>query len=36
MNPDLAPGDDEFERDRNTAYLRVSRVLDTLRDQLWE
>lgn len=36
MNPNLAPGDDAFERDRNTAYLRVSRVLDTLRDQLWE
>jgi len=35
MNPDLEPGDDAYDRDRNAAYLRVSRVLGILRDRLW-
>lgn len=36
MNPELSPGDDAYEGDRNAAYLRVSRVLAILRDRLWD
>lgn len=36
MNPDSAPGDDEFDRNRNGAFLAVSRVLDRLLERLWE
>ena len=36
MNPDRGPGDDAYDRDRNAAYLRVSRVLKILRDRLWD
>lgn len=36
MNPELTPGDDAYDRDRNAAYLRVSKVLETLRDGLWD
>ncbi len=36
MNPGVAPGEDAYERDRNGAYLRVSKVLGILRDRLWE
>ena len=36
MNPNVAPGADAYERDRNAAYLRVSKVLEILRDRLWD
>lgn len=36
MNPDREPGDDAYDRDRNAAYLRVSRVLTILKDRLWD
>lgn len=36
MNPDSAPGDDEFDRNRNGAFLAVSRVLDRLLERFWE
>ncbi len=36
MNPNRGPGDDAYDRDRNAAYLRVSRVLKLLRDRLWD
>jgi hypothetical protein len=36
MNPTLEPGAEAYERDRNGAYLRVSRVLGILRGSLWE
>ncbi len=36
MNPDLQPGDDAYDRDRNAAYLRVSSVIEMLRDRLWD
>lgn len=32
---DLGVGDDEFERARNDAFLRGSKVLEILRDNLW-
>lgn len=35
MNPDGGPGDDVYEGDRNAAYLRVSKVLEILRERLW-
>lgn len=35
LHPGLAASDDEFARSRNAAYLRVSRVIDGLRDSLW-
>lgn len=36
MNPELAPGDDAYDRDRNAAYLRVSKVIEILVDRLWD
>jgi len=36
MNPGLAPGADAYERDRNAAYLRVSKVIEILRGSLWD
>lgn len=35
MNSELGPGDDAYERDRNRAYLRVSKVVEILRERLW-
>lgn len=35
MNPDMEPGNDPYERDRNAAYLRVSSVLEVLKSHLW-
>lgn len=36
MNPELSPGDEQYERDRNAAYLRVSKVIESLREGLWD
>lgn len=36
MNPDLKPGDDAYDRDRNAAYLRVAKVVEILRAHLWD
>lgn len=36
MNPNVAPGDDAYERDRNAAFLRVSKVIEILRERLWD
>jgi hypothetical protein len=35
MNPNREPGSDDYDRDRNAAYLRVAKVLAILRDHLW-
>jgi hypothetical protein len=34
-HPDLQPGDEEYERARNAAYVVVSEVLGILKAQLW-
>jgi hypothetical protein len=36
MSPSFGPGDDAFERDRNAAYLRVAKVVEILKDRLWD
>jgi hypothetical protein len=36
INTDLSPGDEAYDRDRNAAYLRVSKVLEILRSRLWD
>lgn len=36
MNPNLVPDDEGYDRDRNAAYLRVSSVLEILKDRLWD
>lgn len=36
MNTDSAPGEGEFDRDRNRAFLAVSQVLDRLIEPLWK
>ncbi len=36
MNPTLLPGDDDYDRDRNAAYLRVAKVVEILKDRLWD
>ncbi len=34
-HPDLQPGDEEYEQDRNAAYLVVGEVVGILKEQLW-
>jgi hypothetical protein len=36
LNPELDPGEEAYERDRNAAYYRVSKVLEILRSRLWD
>jgi hypothetical protein len=36
LNPGADPGNSAYERDRNAAYLRVSRILEILRSHLWD
>jgi hypothetical protein len=35
-NPELGPGDEAYESDRNAAFLAVSTVVDMLVENLWE
>lgn len=34
-NPNLGPGDDAYDSDRNAAFLRVSKVIEILTERLW-